>query len=193
MMHPTDADKTAMTATMMTALGEDLRQRLKPVFATLPLEQAMSKLVVDQPAAPTAHKAVSEAIGEGELERDAPALAAGLWLYVDDLDRSHRISQNLDTPTGSFWHAIMHRREGDFSNSRYWFRRVGTHPAFARIYLGGGPGSSGTDEARYDPMRFIDRVERAVREGDAEHPELVAMQRHEWLGLFEWAAEHHDR
>src|SRR5688572_27783268 len=47
---------------------------------------------------------------------DAAALLAGLWLWHDYLIESHHISQNLSTPTGSFWHAIMHRREGDFSN-----------------------------------------------------------------------------
>ena len=51
-----------------------------------------------------------------------PGLVAGIWLYVDDLDRSHTISQSLDTVEGSLWHAIMHRRESDFSNSKYWLR-----------------------------------------------------------------------
>src|SRR4051812_40242009 len=52
---------------------------------------------------------------------EAKGLLAGLWLYFDWLDESHRVSQSIDTPTGSFWHAIMHRREGDFSNSKYWY------------------------------------------------------------------------
>src|SRR5688500_14191487 len=39
---------------------------------------------------------------------DAVALLAGLWLWHDFLDESHTISQGLHTPTGSFWHAIMH-------------------------------------------------------------------------------------
>lgn len=59
---------------------------------------------------------------------------AGLLLWNDDLEASHTISQGIHTATGSFWHAIMHRREGDASNSLYWWRRTGTHPAFAAIY-----------------------------------------------------------
>src|SRR5262245_21627515 len=55
--------------------------------------------------------------------KSTQAMLAGLWLYHDWLDESHRISQSLDTPTGSFWHAIMHRRERDFSNSKYWYAR----------------------------------------------------------------------
>src|SRR5687768_16030718 len=41
---------------------------------------------------------------------DAEALVAGLWLWHDYLDESHAVSQSLHSPTGSFWHAIMHRR-----------------------------------------------------------------------------------
>src|SRR5262245_19277607 len=58
----------------------------------------------------------------------AACCLSGVWLLHDFLDESHTISQSIDTPTGSYWHAIMHRREGDFSNAKYWFRRVGDHP-----------------------------------------------------------------
>ena len=43
---------------------------------------------------------------------------SGLWLLAGDLDRSHTISQSIGSAEGSFWHAIMHRREGDFGNSK---------------------------------------------------------------------------
>src|SRR4051794_28478317 len=59
---------------------------------------------------------------------EASALLAGLWLYFDWLPQSHTISQGIETPTGSFWHAIMHRREGDFGNSKYWYARCAQHP-----------------------------------------------------------------
>jgi len=101
-----------------------------------------------------------------------PALGAGLWLYVDELDRSHVISQGIEDATGSFWHGIMHRREGDFSNSHYWFNRVGHHPAMDQI-----PG--------YDPHAFIDDVQKRYRQGASD---LVEMQRLEWKTLFEWCA-----
>src|SRR5439155_27265178 len=42
------------------------------------------------------------------------ACLAGLWLWFDYLDESHSLSQDIHTPEGSFWHGIMHRREGDF-------------------------------------------------------------------------------
>ncbi len=64
---------------------------------------------------------------QGELAESA------LWLLAGDLDRSHEISQRIDTREGAFWHGIMHRREGDFWNAKYWFRKVGNHPVFVQL------------------------------------------------------------
>lgn len=58
----------------------------------------------------------------------------GLLVWNDDIDAAHTITQGIETPTGSFWHAIIHRREGDAGNSRYWWAQTGDHPAFAAIY-----------------------------------------------------------
>jgi len=106
-----------------------------------------------------------------EIGQTGP-IAAALWLYIDELDRSHQISQQISTPTGSFWHGIMHRREGDFPNSHYWFRKAGEHPAMTGI-------------TGYDPHQFIDAV---AADGGRNNPELVALQRQEWFVLFEWIA-----
>src|SRR5438552_15672453 len=63
----------------------------------------------------------------------ASACLAGLWLYHDFLDESHASSQDLDTAEGSYWHAILHRREPDYWNSKYWFRRCLRHPIFDEL------------------------------------------------------------
>ncbi|HEX3656745.1 MAG TPA: hypothetical protein VHV55_13095 [Pirellulales bacterium] len=63
----------------------------------------------------------------------AEACRSALWLYHDFLSQSHEISQAIDTPVGSYWHGIMHRREPDFGNANYWFRRVGQHPIHGRL------------------------------------------------------------
>ncbi len=63
----------------------------------------------------------------------ASACCAALWLRFDFLEESHRISQSLDTPEGSFWHAAMHRREPDFFNAKYWFRRAGQHELYGPL------------------------------------------------------------
>ena len=61
------------------------------------------------------------------------AIKSGLLLWNDALDESHNISQGLANQTGSYWHGIMHRREPDYSNAKYWFGRVGTHPIFPQV------------------------------------------------------------
>jgi hypothetical protein len=62
---------------------------------------------------------------------DGIALAAGVWQMNGCLERSHQLAQSVEgrgrNRTGDYWHAIMHRREPDYSNAKYWFRRVGPH------------------------------------------------------------------
>ena len=50
------------------------------------------------------------------------ALKAGLHLLNESLAASHAHAQEIeDDATGCYWHGIMHRMEGDFSNANYWF------------------------------------------------------------------------
>lgn len=130
---------------------------------------------------------------------DARALLAGLWLYHDHLEESHSLSQSLHSGTGSFWHAIMHRREGDFSNSKYWYARCRHHPALGRIAelgraaLQEHPPSGVLGrlmEREWDPSGFVDVVEAIHHKTDDPlYPAAVQLQRAEWRGLFEHCAK----
>jgi hypothetical protein len=125
----------------------------------------------------------------------AQACRAGLWLLHDFLDESHAISQEIHTTTGSYWHAIMHRREPDYENSKYWFRRVREHPVFVPLLA-----AVKEDESRYrqpelkalaamsswDPFLFVDLCEQ----GERGNGLLVAACRSialcEWQLLFDY-------
>jgi len=68
---------------------------------------------------------------------DVVALKAGLLQLHDYLDESHDLSQSVqgegEQQAGDYWHAIMHRREPDDSNAKYWFRRVGRNPVYSAL------------------------------------------------------------
>lgn len=125
-------------------------------------------------------------------EPAALACLAGLWLLHDHLDESHRICQDLHTAEGSYWHAILHRREPDYSNSKYWFRRVGRHPIFAPLAqetaeLARKTGATALVTASgWDPFAFVDLCERAgAADGDLEMSCRLIQQR-EWELLFDF-------
>ena len=126
---------------------------------------------------------------------DARAMLSGLWLLHDFLDESHTLSQKIQTPTGSFWHAIMHRREGDFSNSKYWYARCESHPvhsamasraaalvdplpadkALLRLCRGG-----------WDPDALVDLVSAVYDQpDDPRHALCIRLQQAEWKLLFD--------
>jgi hypothetical protein len=126
----------------------------------------------------------------------ADAMLAGLWLWHDGLEECHGIAQNLHNATGSFWHAIMHRREGDFSNSKYWYARTGNHPSLATLAAQAGPIVADMPADRlllrivahgFDPNALVDLIEEVHdSKDDPRHAVAVRLQQLEWRTLFDY-------
>jgi hypothetical protein len=155
----------------------------KPAGATL---AKLKRLSLDEAFAP--HKIV---------DRDmASACLAGVYLFYDELDESHTISQSIETPTGSYWHGIMHRREPDYSNAKYWFRRVGNHPVFAplaaaarELAAADAPDKAAhflVEQTAWEPFRFVDLCEAVAGKRSTSDMLCRRIQRRECELLFDY-------
>jgi hypothetical protein len=100
-------------------------------------------------------------------------LRSAALLWHDDLDGSHNFSQEIKSSDGSFLHGIMHRREPDSSNAKYWFRLVGDHPAFTELAEAVDALESTSEnqslidslsnQGEWDPFAFVDACSRAMQ------------------------------
>jgi len=118
-----------------------------------------------------------------------------LWLWHNYLDESHQISQTIETSAGSAWHGLMHRREGDFWNSNYWFARARDASLFEEAatefdLLGFERAKLPARfakllEGTWLPAEFTNEVERVLQEKRQDEIEAaLQLATAEWRALF---------
>src|SRR5262245_48595156 len=131
-----------------------------------------------------------------DVDQDAARCClSALWLWHDFLDESHGISQEIETIDGSYWHGIMHRREPDYGNAKYWFRRVPSHAIFEPLAAAAREKAMKTQldepakflatQKSWDAFRFVDLCE-AITRGRSRCEQVASeVARIEWQLLFD--------
>ncbi len=125
----------------------------------------------------------------GVSDKNVNIVQSAAFLWHDHLDESHKISQGIKGADGSFVHGIMHRREPDYSNAKYWFNQVGSHPTFPEISNRAkavltDSSLSYLTEGDWDSFAIVDAVASA-RLGSEEYSLLQQVQQTEFEVLLE--------
>jgi hypothetical protein len=134
----------------------------------------------NRPRFPWLHSIIQKVMVPGANAIQLSAVKAGLFLLADFFEDSHSCSQSIEGQgayhTGDYWHAILHRREADYGNSKYWFRHVGRHPIFPDLanvvreqVVESSTKTTGWSDrlisrGQWDPFAFVDLCEAAARD-----------------------------
>jgi hypothetical protein len=165
-------------------------ETIRPLFSTGTLPGLGPERRPEAKSLSEAESDLNTTLATTGLTGEAASLVrSATLLWHDHLDESHRVSQGIKSADGSFVHGIMHRREPDYSNAKYWFNRAGLHPTFPEIssrakgFLAGSSLAHLT-EGDWDSFAMVDAV-AAIRVGSGEYSLLQQVQQTEFEVLLE--------
>jgi hypothetical protein len=151
---------------------------------------------------PKGREAVAGLVNKDKESPKTLLIQSALYICFDCFEEAHNIAQDHEGPAGNWLHAILHRREPDAGNSKYWYAKV---KAPAKVYEGIGKkalaylGESPLPELEplakkmeksktWEPEAFVDLADK-IRQKEKASPAyrtLAKIQEIEWLGLVEF-------
>jgi hypothetical protein len=187
--------------------AEPLGEPITPEIEQLP-QLATRRLVSGTPDSPDVGQLLGlltpeQLIPSLRSQSEAMSVCAGLYLIHDYLNEAHQLAQAADdlgsSTTAAYWHGIVHRREPDYDNARYWFRRVGSHPVFvavareAKELISDSAFQSRLQcdrvldrHGRWDAMAFIDLCQECGRDWSDRARAAACLQEIEMRRLLEY-------
>lgn len=119
--------------------------------------------------------------------RFVPLVRAGLFYHHNALDDAHRLVQEATGDAAAYWHAMIHRRERDFENARYWLRRAGEQPSFAEMQARASEVSSNMGrQMTWDPFLLVHLAEQLRFGAEDVRAEVVGLGRVEFEVFFDY-------
>jgi len=126
-----------------------------------------ARLVKGKPVA-KGREAVAGLIEKGKEPASPKSLLiqSALYLCFDCFDEAHNIAQDHDGLIGNWLHAILHRREPDAGNSKYWYARIKISPKISQ-----GIGGEALKILRAHPSKELESFQKKLSKSGEWAPE----------------------
>ena len=131
---------------------------------------------------------VSRLLGEPPAQtgvRRTELILALALLWHDRLGEAHALVQEREGDADAdLLHALLHRREGDYGNAKYWFSAAGAHPTFPALAAEAQARTlpALTQGGTWSPASMVEAVRLACT-ASAPAEALIAIQRLEFASL----------